>query len=90
MRTTLNIEEALLQRLKTTAAQSGRSLSEVVEEAVRAFLSPRHSSDRKVITLPVSKHDLRLRPGVNLDSNASLSEMMDEDRMEKMRATSRR
>jgi uncharacterized protein (DUF433 family) len=31
-------------------------------------------------------HDLKLRPGVNLDSNAALAEAMDEELVNKMRA----
>ena len=90
MRTTLTIEDALLKRLKVTAANSGRTISDLTEEALRAYLTPRQGTLAKPIDLPVSRHDLGLRPGVNLDSNASLAEAMDEEHMEKLRATARR
>jgi plasmid stability protein len=90
MRTTLNIEDNLLQSLKVAAADTGHSLSELAEEAIRAYLSPRQGSKSKPIVLPVAKHDLGLRPGVNLDSNAAIAEAMDEEFMEKMRAATRR
>jgi plasmid stability protein len=90
MRTTLNIEDALLQRLKVVAADSGQTVSQVTEEAVRAYLSPRQEVHSKPIKIAVSRHDLELRPGVNLDSNTSIAEAMDEEYVEKMRATARR
>jgi plasmid stability protein len=90
MRTTFNIDEALLRRLKLEAADSGRSLSEVTEEAIRAFLVPRAEGRSKPVVVPVSRHDLGLRGGVDLDSNASIAETMDEEQMEKMRANARR
>ena len=90
MRTTVDIEEMLLRRLKVAAADSGQTLSQMTQEAIRAFLSPGPGGQRQPITLPVSQHDLGLRPGVNLDSNASLAEAMDEELLEKMRATARR
>jgi plasmid stability protein len=90
MRTTLNINETLLQRLKVAAADSGHTLSELTEEAIRAYLTPGKSDHLKPVKLPTSGRDLGLRPGVDLDSNASLAEMMDEEYVEKMRAASRR
>ena len=90
MRTTLKIDDTLLRKLKVTAAKTGQTLSQAAEEAIRAFLNPRRGPETKPVSLPVSKHDLGLRPGVNLDSNAALAETMDEERLEKMRATARR
>jgi hypothetical protein len=90
MRTTLKIDDKLLRRLKLAAADSGRTLSQLAEEAIGAFLTPCQSTRFPPITLPVSQHDLRLRPGVNLDSDASIAEAIDDEQMEKLRATSRR
>jgi hypothetical protein len=90
MRTTLNIDDALLRRLKVAAASSGQTLSQATEEALRAFLNMQPQSHHKPVALPVSEHDLGLRPGVDLDSNASIAEAVDSEYLEKIRATARR
>ena len=41
MRTTINIDEDLYRRAKARAARSGRTVSELIEDAVRAALRPR-------------------------------------------------
>jgi hypothetical protein len=53
-------------------------------------LSPRQGNRGKAVKIPASRRDLGLRPGVNLDSNASIAEAIDEEYVEKMRATARR
>ena len=37
MKTTLNIDEGLMERLKTEAARQGRTMSNLVETALRGF-----------------------------------------------------
>ncbi len=39
MKTTLNIDDTVFTRLKTEAASSGRTMSELVESALRLLLS---------------------------------------------------
>ena len=80
----MDIEDALLRRLKVVAASSGRTLSDVTGEAIRSFLSPRQGNRGNAVKIPVSRRDLGLRPGVNLDSNASIAEAIDEEYVEKM------
>lgn len=41
MKTTLNIDDSVMARLKREAARSGRTMSELVETALRALLEPR-------------------------------------------------
>jgi len=38
MKTTLNLDEGIMRRLKARAAREGRTLSELVEPALRLFL----------------------------------------------------
>jgi len=38
MKTTLNLDEGIMRRLKARAAREGRTLSELVETALRLFL----------------------------------------------------
>lgn len=43
MKTTLNIDDGVMRRLKQEAAGTGRTISELVEAALRAMLEPRQS-----------------------------------------------
>ena len=46
MKTTLNLDEALAARLKREAARQGRTMSELVEAALRLlFRSPKRTTD---------------------------------------------
>lgn len=49
MKTTLNIDDTVMARLRREAARSGRTMSELVEMALRQLLQPR----RGVGELPV-------------------------------------
>jgi len=46
MRTTLIIDDALFRQLKRRAAEEGRTLSEVTQEALRRGLAPREPRRR--------------------------------------------
>ena len=78
MRTTINIDDALLAEAKQVAARTGRSLTDVVEDALRESLHRRHRTARWAIELPVFGED-GLQPGVDLDDGAALLDLMDED-----------
>ncbi len=78
MRTTIRLEDHLLREAKAQAARAGRSLNDFIEEAVRAAL---HNDGRSqpVPPLPLFRGGRGLRAGVDLDSNAALLDMMDDD-----------
>ena len=78
MRTTLDLDNHLFRQLKTLAAKSGRTFKAVIQEAIRESLSGRAllKPARRRIKLPVFRGD-GLRPGVNLDSNAALFDLLD-------------
>ena len=42
MKTTLNIDDSVMARLKRESVRQGRTMSELVEEALRQQLRPRH------------------------------------------------
>lgn len=74
MRTTVTIEEALLAQAKERAARSGKTLSAVVEDALRAELHrkpPRSLKPFRLITCGGSG----VQPGVNLER---LGDLLDE------------
>ena len=54
-RTTVRIDEALLNEAKAYAAQNGRSLTSVMEDALRQLLNrSTEAADRPRVELPVS------------------------------------
>jgi len=78
MRTTINIDDALLAEAKQVAARTGRSLTDVVEDALRESLHRRHRTARQAVKLPVFGED-GLQPGVDLDDSAALLDLMEQD-----------
>jgi hypothetical protein len=74
MRTTLRLDDALLRRAKAAAAVSGRSLNDLIVDAVRAALAPR-TSPARVMEVPTYK-GRGLQPGVDLDDSAALLDLM--------------
>jgi hypothetical protein len=78
MRTTLTIDDDLLDQARKRAAGSRRTLSQVVEDAMReAFARRAEATDP--IELPVSRAGGGLRPGVSLDDRAALQDLLDEE-----------
>jgi hypothetical protein len=80
MRTTIRLDEALLARAKAHAARTGRTLTAVIEDALRAALAqgrPPRGAER--IALPTFGSGGTL-PGVDLDDSASLLEVMEAGR----------
>lgn len=77
--TQIVLDDELLDRAKEFASTEGRSLREVVEEALREKLFDLgRPKGKKHLELPVF-HGTGLRPGVNLDSNAALLDLMDSE-----------
>jgi len=77
MRTTVSISDELLRAAKIRARETGKTLGEVVEAALRRELSdtPR-DEDRPVV--PVFRGGTGPRPGIDLSSNAALHEALDD------------
>jgi Arc/MetJ family transcription regulator len=79
MRTTIRIDDELFRQAKRTAAETGRTLTEVVEDALRQTLAPRQlNARRKRIVLPTFDGG-HVRPGVDLDDSAALLDIMEAD-----------
>ena len=77
MRTTVNIDAGLLIEVKTVAARSGRTLSAVVEDAVRASMARRRDGDRSMVRPLPTISGGGLQPGVDLDDSAALLDLME-------------
>ena len=79
MRTTIKLHDEILVEAKSIASRTGRTLAEVVEDAVReSFTRRREVRGRAVVPgLPVFGSG-GLRPGVDLDDSAALLDLMDD------------
>lgn len=82
-RTTVRLDEHLLVRAKEYASQNQRTLTSVIEDALRALLAPsrdhgRAPAKKRHLRLPVSKQTGGPLPGVNLDCYGELLEIMEE------------
>ena len=78
MRTTINLDDVLLAEAKQVAARTGRSLTAVVEDALRESLRRRQDTARQAIELPVFGEG-GVQPGVDLDDGAALLDLMEQD-----------
>jgi hypothetical protein len=81
VRTTIRIEDELYRRVKTRAASSGRTVGEVVEDALRVSLdaSDARPAATELKPLPVFGGSGTM-PGVDLADSGSLRELMDAGR----------
>jgi hypothetical protein len=77
MRTTIRLDEALLRQAKAAAAASGRSLNELIEDAVRAALGRRGGAQRVSEPALPTYRGRGLQPGVDLDDSAALLAAME-------------
>ncbi|OGA72355.1 MAG: antitoxin [Betaproteobacteria bacterium RIFCSPLOWO2_12_FULL_66_14] len=77
MRTTVRLDERLLAEAKKHAADTGRTLTAVLEDALRETLARRSTRvKRKPVRLKTVRGD-GVRPGVDLDDTAALLDLME-------------
>jgi hypothetical protein len=77
MRTTVRLDEHLLSRAKQHAAETGRTLTAVLEDALRESLARRNAQAKlKPVRLKTVKGG-GVRRGVDLDDSASLLDVME-------------
>jgi hypothetical protein len=76
MRTTVGIDDDVLREAKRRAAAEGRTLGELITEALRERLSrrPRRAQRRY---RAVTGGDGGTRPGVDITNNAAVRDLMD-------------
>ena len=78
MRTTIRLDDDLLTAAKKLAVESGRTLTAVIEDALRQTFSRRKASGNAApAKLPVALGGGVLQPGVDLDDSAALLELME-------------
>ena len=78
MRTTIRLDDDLLTQIKQLAARSDKTLTSVIEDALREMLvRQQETKERGPVSLTtVSGHGLQ--PGVDLDDSAALLSLMEE------------
>jgi len=79
MRTTVLLEDHLLSEAKVYAARTGRTFTALVSDALREVLARRSPAGKpQRVRLTTFKGE-GVRPGVDLDSNAALLDLMERD-----------
>ena len=78
MRTTIRLDDELLRDAKRHAVETGRTLTAVIEEALRASLARREAAGgrKKPVKLRAAGSG-GLRPGLDLDDSAALLDALE-------------
>ena len=77
MRKMIEIRDDLLEMAEQKAMRDRRTLSELVEEGLRAILDEKHGRRASDFDLPVSKKRGGTLPGVDINNNAALLDILD-------------
>lgn len=76
MRTTIRLDDELLAEAKALAVRTGRTLTKVIEDALRQSLAQRSGDTGGPVRLPTFS-GRGVRPGVDLDDSAGLLDVME-------------
>ncbi len=77
VRTTVRLDESLLKEAREYASRTDRTLSGLIEDALRSFM---RSGRRRLAAKPSVLKTFRgrgLQPGINLDNTAALLDLLD-------------
>ena len=77
MRTTVRLDGDVLAQAKETAARTGRTLTAVIEDALRESFARARSGDRQPGPELPTFRGRGLQPGVDLDDTAALLGLME-------------
>jgi hypothetical protein len=77
MRTTIRIDDQLLKKAKQLAARSGKSLTSIIEDALRESLARQQLAGPLEPVHLVTFKGKGLLPGVDLDDSAALLDLME-------------
>jgi hypothetical protein len=78
MRTTVRLDDSLLEKARREAARRGVTLTALIEQGLRLLLTrPGKAPERQQTSLPVCKRGGGTLPGVDLDKGADLLDRME-------------
>jgi len=78
MRTTIRLDDALLERAKREAARRGETLTSLIERGLRLVLArPQRYRERRRVEIPVCQSGGGTLPGVDLDDSAALLDILE-------------
>jgi hypothetical protein len=78
MRTTVRLDDRLLEQAKREARRRGETLTSLIERGLRlALVNPQQAKRRARVELPVCRAGGGPRPGVDLDDSAALLEILE-------------
>ena len=78
MRTTVRLDDALLDRAKREAARRGETLTALIERGLRLVLAnPEKRPKRRQVEIPVCHEGGGTLPGVDLDDSAALLDIIE-------------
>jgi Arc/MetJ family transcription regulator len=77
MRTTIRIDEDLMKRVKLLAQESGKSVTDIVEDALRDTLARQEKNLQHHRVRLVTFHGSGLQPGIDLDDSDGLLDRLD-------------
>ncbi len=77
-RTTVRLDDALLDQAKREAAQRGETLTGLIEQGLRLVLVQSHAKPRRRrVVLPICRAGGGTLPGVDLNDTSSLLDILD-------------
>jgi hypothetical protein len=78
MRTTVRLDDALLERARREAARRGVTLTSLIEQGLKLVLrKPLRRDERSRVTLPECRAGGGVLPGVDLDDSAALLDRLE-------------
>jgi hypothetical protein len=78
MRTTVRLEDALINQAKREAERRGETLTSLIEQGLRLILAQsRARRRREPVKLPVSEAGGGVLPGVDLNDSSALLDVME-------------
>lgn len=78
LRTTVRLEESLLEQAKAEAARQKTTVTALIEEGLHLVLkNAQKPVKRRRVVLPVSRQGGGTRPGVDLSNSAELLDIME-------------
>jgi hypothetical protein len=78
MRTTVRLDDALIDQAKREAERRGETLTALIDQGLRLVLAQsRQRRQRQTVKLPVSEAGGGVLPGVDLNDSAALLDIME-------------